>query len=177
MDSGHVMSIPRAIDSNEPRGDSSADALDAHAAPDWLLVGKLAPPEQRITVASREALLKRLDESLSRSLSVIVSPPGFGKTTLLTEWWRTLGTRPDIYACWLTLDDIDSEVSRFVAGVILSVARAGVDVGPLEVAARQQSIDPNVRPIALALLEAIRRSGRRAVLILDDFHRTQVARR
>jgi len=57
--------------------------------------------------------------------------------------------------------------------VILSVARAGVDVGPLEVAARQQSIDPNVRPIALALLEAIRRSGRRAVLILDDFHRTK----
>src|SRR5882762_4527087 len=167
------MSIPRAIDNNEPRGDSGADALDAHAAPDWLLVCKLAPPEQRITVASREALLKRLDESLSRSLSVIVSPPGFGKTTLLTEWWRTLGTRPDIYACWLTLDDIDSEVSRFVAGVILSVARAGVDVGPLEVAARQQSIDPNVRPIALALLEAIRRSGRRAVLILDDFHRTK----
>ena len=173
MDSGHVMSIPRAIDNNESRGDLGADALEAHAAPDWLLVGKLAPPEQRITVASREALLKRLDESLSRSLSVIVSPPGFGKTTLLTEWWRTLGTRPDIYACWLTLDDIDSEVSRFVAGVILSVARAGVDVGPLEVAARQQSIDPNVRPIALALLEAIRRSGRRAVLILDDFHRTK----
>jgi len=47
--------------------------------------------------------------------------------------------------------------------MILSVARAGVNVGPLEVAARQQSIDPNVRPIALALLDAIRRSGRRTV--------------
>jgi LuxR family maltose regulon positive regulatory protein len=147
--------------------------LDAHGAPDWLLVGKLAPPEQRITVASRETLITRLDTNLNRSLSVIVSPPGFGKTTLLTQWWRTLGARPDIHACWLTLDDIDSEVSRFVAGVVLSVARAGIDVGPLEVAARQQSIDPNVRPIALALLEAIRRSGRRTVLILDDFHRAR----
>jgi len=73
------MSIPRAIDNNDPRGESGTDALEAHAAPDWLLVGKLAPPEQRITVASREALLKRLDESLSRSLSVIVSPPGLAR--------------------------------------------------------------------------------------------------
>ena len=153
--------------------DDSVHLRSPDSGPDWLLVGKLAPPEQRITVASRDTLLARLDESLSRSVSVIVSPPGFGKTTLLTQWWRILETRPDIYACWLTLDEIDSEVSRFVAGVILSVARAGVDVGHLEVAARQLSIDPNVRPIALALLEAIRRSGRQTVLILDDFHRAR----
>ncbi|HEY2399300.1 MAG TPA: hypothetical protein VGI23_03045, partial [Steroidobacteraceae bacterium] len=156
-----------------PNDSEPSPEPDSPGAPDWLLVGKLAPPEQRITVASREALLTRLDASLSRSLSVVVSPPGFGKTTLMTQWWRSLRLRPDLHASWLTLDDIDSEVSRFMAGVILSMASAGVDVGPLEVAARQQSIDPNVRPIALALLEAIRRSGRRTVLILDDFHRAK----
>ena len=81
LDTCQIMSIPRVIDKNDPRGDSGAEALDAHVAPDWLLVGKLAPPEQRITVASRQELLARLDGSLSRALSVIVSPPGFGKTT------------------------------------------------------------------------------------------------
>lgn len=139
----------------------------------WLLVGKLAPPEQRVTVAARPALLKRLDEGLTRPLSVIVSPPGFGKTTLLTQWWRSLKGRPDLNACWLTLDEIDAEVSRFMAGLIMSVASAGVDVGSLEVAARQQSIDTYVRPIVLALLEAIYRSPNRTVLILDDFHRAR----
>ena len=168
-----AMNIPTAEDDSEPRADSGVDAPDAHTAPDWLLVGKLAPPEQRITVASRDALVSRLDENLSRALAVIVSPPGFGKTTLLTQWWRALGGRPGLHACWLTVDDLDSEVSRFVAGMILSVARAGVDVGALEVAARQLSIGPNVRPIALALLEAIRRCGGRTVLILDDFHRAR----
>ncbi|HWW81230.1 MAG TPA: LuxR C-terminal-related transcriptional regulator [Steroidobacteraceae bacterium] len=167
------MNTPTALNNNAAQAQPDVENADAHAGPDWLLVGKLAPPEQRITAASRKALLERLDESLNRALSVIVSPPGFGKTTLLSEWWRALGTRPDLHACWLTVDDLDSEVSRFVAGMILSVARAGVDVGPLEVAARQLSIDLNVRPIALALLEAIRRSGRRAVLILDDFHRAK----
>jgi ATP/maltotriose-dependent transcriptional regulator MalT len=150
-----------------------AATVQADAEPGWLLVGKLAPPQQRIAIASHDILLERLDASLSRSVSLIISPAGFGKTTLLTQWWRTLEARPDIFACWLTLDEIDSEVSRFVAGVILAVARAGVEVGALEVAARQQSIDPNVRPIALALLEAIRASGRRVVLILDDFHRAR----
>ena len=104
--------------------DPAADAPDAHTAPDWLLVGKLAPPEQRISVASRQELIARLDENLSRTLSVIISPPGFGKTTLLTQWWRALGGRQGLHACWLTVDDLDSEVSRFVAGMILSVARA-----------------------------------------------------
>jgi LuxR family transcriptional regulator, maltose regulon positive regulatory protein len=167
------MNIPSALDNNPAQGEPDAEPVDSHAGADWLLVGKLAPPEQRVSIVSREGLLKRLDESLSRALCVIVSPPGFGKTTLLSEWWRALGARADLHACWLTVDDLDSEVSRFVAGMILSVARAGVDVGSLEVAARQLSIDLNVRPIALALLDAIRRSARRAVLILDDFHRAR----
>lgn len=155
-------SLPDPEESSEPERDTG-----------WLLVGKLAPPEQRVTVAARDTLLERLDDGLTRPLSIIVSPPGFGKTTLLTQWWRSLKARPDLYACWLTLDEIDTEVSRFMAGLIMSVASAGVDVGALEVAARQQSIDTHVRPIALALLEAICRSGKRTVLILDDFHRAR----
>jgi LuxR family maltose regulon positive regulatory protein len=149
------------------------DAADSDTGASWFVVGKLTPPEQRVTVAARDSLLRQLDLGLARPLSVIVSPPGFGKTTLLTQWWRTLRDRQDVHACWLTLDDIDTEVSRFVAGIVLSVARAGVEVGSLEVAARQQSIDTYVRPIALSLLEAIRRSDRRTVLILDDYHRAE----
>ncbi|MGH2842204.1 MAG: LuxR C-terminal-related transcriptional regulator, partial [Solirubrobacteraceae bacterium] len=162
------LSDPESANAPEPEGTPEPERDTG-----WLLVGKLAPPEQRVTVAAREALLKRLDDGLTRPLSVIVSPPGFGKTTLLTQWWRSLKTRPDLHACWLTLDEIDAEVSRFMAGLIMSVASAGVDVGALEVAARQQSIDTSVRPIVLALLEAIYRSTNRTVLILDDFHRAR----
>lgn len=139
----------------------------------WMLVGKLAPPHQRVTPARREALLARLDEGSSRALSVIVSPPGFGKTTLLTQWWQLLRTRDEVAACWLTLDEADSEVSRFAAGLILAVAGAGVDAGALEVAARRQSIDMSVGTIAAALLAVIRRQPRRVVIILDDYHRAR----
>src|ERR1700690_440720 len=106
--------------------------VQAEAEAGWLLVGKLGPPQQRIAIASPDILLERLAPSFSRSVSLIISPAGFGKPTLLPQWRRTLEARPDIFACWLTLDEIDSEVSRFVAGVILAVARAGVEVGSLE---------------------------------------------
>src|SRR5712675_367418 len=122
------MVTPIATVDPETRAEPAAEP-DSRGTSDWLLVGKLAPPEQRITVASREALLARLDASLTRSLSVVVSPPGYGKTTLMTQWWRTLRLRQDLHACWLTLDDIDSEVSRFMAGVILSGAAVSAVVG------------------------------------------------
>lgn len=162
---------------NFNRTDSGEPIPGVHETSDidsgWLLVGKLAPPEQRVEAVRRDALLARLDQGLARPVSLTVSPPGFGKTTLLTQWWRSLAQRADIAACWLTVDELDAEVSRFTAGLILAVARTGVDVGPLEVAARQQSIDAHVRPIISALLEAIRCSPRRVVLILDDYHRAK----
>jgi len=135
----------------------------------------ISRPRPWVRPSAPEGTQSTLVELLAHEIEAVpvVSPPGFGKTTLLTQTWRSLQSRSDVYGCWLTLDEIDTEVSRFVAGMILSVARAGVNVGPLEVAARQQSIDPNVRPIALALLDAIQRSGRRTILILDDFHRAR----
>jgi LuxR family maltose regulon positive regulatory protein len=136
----------------------------------WLLLGKLVPPHQRVIAAHRAALLARLDASTDAAVSVIVSPPGFGKTTLLTQWWQTLRARDNVAACWLTLDEADSEVTRFMAGLILAVAKGGVDVGALEIVARQQSLDANVRPIVATFLAAVRRSARRVVLILDDYH-------
>jgi len=137
----------------------------------WLLAGKLAPPQQRVSAAHRTALLSRLDDNANTALSVLVSPPGFGKTTLLTQWWQSLQQRSDTAACWLTLDEADSEPGRFMAGVILAVADAGIDVGSLEIAARQQSVDLTARQFTATLLTQIRRAQRRVVLILDDYHR------
>lgn len=126
-----------------------------------------------MNVALREALVERLDASLDRPLAVIVSPAGFGKTTLLAQWWRRLAVRPDIATAWLTVDPLDSEVSRFVTGAILAVAKSGVDLGALEVAARQQSIDADVRTLLGGFVAALRACTRRVVLVLDDYHRAQ----
>ena len=54
------------------------------AAP--LLTTKLYVPPARANLVRRPRLTERLSEGLSRKLTVISAPAGFGKTTLLSEW-------------------------------------------------------------------------------------------
>src|SRR5437879_12243068 len=122
------MSTPGASYHPETRIDSSADPAEGHAAADWLLVGKLAPPQQRITAVSRDALLSRLNESLSRSLSVIVSPPGFGKTTLLTQWGRPPAPGPDLPPPCFRAADPDPRGGPSTRAAVLPLALTGLTV-------------------------------------------------
>ena len=137
----------------------------------WILQGKLAPPQQRIVTARRSALLRRLD-TVDSALSVIVSPPGFGKTTLLTQWWQSLLSRTGIHAAWLTLDESDAEPGRFMADVILAAGRSGLDIGALEMSA-SGSVETDIQRLATSFLAQVQRSGQRTVLILDDYHRAR----
>ncbi|HEY0942597.1 MAG TPA: hypothetical protein VGE08_21095 [Steroidobacter sp.] len=131
-------------------------ARDSDTEVSWLLLGKLAPPLQRVNAARRTRLLSRLDANDEVALSVIVSPPGFGKTTLLTQWWQALPER-GVLRCWLSLDEADSDPGRFLSNVILAVAAGGVDVGALEISARQLLIDMNVRQLAATFHDAAER--------------------
>jgi LuxR family maltose regulon positive regulatory protein len=53
-----------------------------------LLQTKLYIPPPRPNLVSRPGLIERLDEGLrlSRRLTLVSAPAGFGKTTLVTEW-------------------------------------------------------------------------------------------
>jgi len=53
---------------------------------DGLLRTKLAPPRLHTAYVPRTSLLARIDDGLARKLTLIATPAGFGKTTLLAEW-------------------------------------------------------------------------------------------
>ena len=81
---------------------------------------------RRSTLVPRPHLLKLLDTGLSRSLTLIAAPAGFGKSTLLTEWIdATESTAPEEGSadaseqmprpifCWLSLEESDNDPVRF----------------------------------------------------------------
>jgi LuxR family maltose regulon positive regulatory protein len=55
-----------------------------------LLHTKLMPPRLQSSVIGRAELLQRLDYSLENKLTLVNTPTGFGKTTLVSLW---LGSR------------------------------------------------------------------------------------
>lgn len=138
-----------------------------------LSIGKFEPPGQRVALTKRTALLQRLSAWREHALTLVLSPPGFGKTTLLTQWHSQLATQPGVATAWLTLDEDDIEPSRFVADVILSLKVAGLDVGALEAVAESGLLETPARAIAFNLLDKIHASQSTIVLILDDYQRAE----
>lgn len=57
--------------------------------PDGLLTTKLFVPRTPAGFVFRPRLVEQLDEGAARELVLVSAPAGFGKTTLLTEWFCT----------------------------------------------------------------------------------------
>lgn len=133
--------------------------------------GKTKPPRQRIAAALRPRLLNALDRAASASLTIAQSPAGFGKTTLLGQWYEALKARPNTIVAWLSLDEDDGEVTRFLANLALTLGAAGVAL-PGEVKTQAQSVsEAAFRRVAIG--EAIGAAAEDVTLILDDYHRVR----
>src|SRR5215475_2695265 len=73
----------------------------------------------------RPRLLERLAQGIGRGLTVVCTPAGFGKTTLLGDWAR----RSRQPAAWLSLDAADNDPARFwrYVAAALGQVRPGTD--------------------------------------------------
>jgi LuxR family maltose regulon positive regulatory protein len=133
--------------------------------PDRLLVTKLLKPPAPPGILLRERLLARLDEGLSRRLTLVSTPPGFGKTTLLSSWAERL----DRLCAWISLDEDDNDLPRFLQYLSAAFREAGADAA--------ETIPPFLRSprelsehILTHLINTLAAKAVPAVLILDDYH-------
>src|SRR5438876_9260862 len=90
-----------------------------------LLATKLYIPPPRTKVVLRPRLIARLNEGLHRKLTLISAPAGFGKTTLLSEWLAAC-ERP---AAWLSLDEGDNDLIRFLAYLVAALQTIAATTG------------------------------------------------
>lgn len=145
--------------------------LTARAGPAWqpdaLIRTKLYIPQVRPKRVPRRALLARLEAGLSRKLTLIAAPAGFGKTTLLSDWIAA-GSRP---AAWVSLDARDNDPARFAAYVVaalgtleLGLGQAGAGRPP------ERGAAPALEAVFTALINQATEVGEDFALVLDDYH-------
>ena len=83
-----------------------------------MLATKLNPPTSRPGAVVRSPLLDRLAKERWAKVVLVVAPAGWGKTTLVGDWFRTSRESP---GAWLSLDSDDNDPMRFWTDVIGSL--------------------------------------------------------
>jgi LuxR family maltose regulon positive regulatory protein len=131
--------------------------------PPAALPAKLRPPQVRVHLVERRALLGALDET-SAPLVVLCAPAGAGKTTLLRQWSEA-DARP---FAWVQLDEADSDPVLLLT--YLSLALGSItEVDPSVKASLSLAVPP-VRERILPLVGEALAAAPGFVLVLDDAH-------
>ena len=141
-------------------------APPAAPAASAILATKLYVPPPRSNAVRRPRLVARMNEGLERSLILVSAAAGFGKTTLLSEWAESSG-QP---VAWLSLDERDAELPRFLAYLVAALQTIAPGMGSGVLGALQSPQPPPVDILLTALLNEAAAISHPFVLVLDDYH-------
>ena len=133
-------------------------------SPGFLARSKLEPGAPVADRVERRLETEGLEGLRAARLTVVHAPAGYGKTTLLGQWFRRLrdaGSR----VAWLSLDEFDATVDQFAGNLLEACAEAGFF-------RRRQWIEAehpdSSRRLLLATLSGCEGEH---VLVFDDLHR------
>jgi LuxR family maltose regulon positive regulatory protein len=135
-----------------------------------LLQTKFDPPIELDNLIERPRLQQRLDDVSKVALTLVQTPAGYGKTSLMSQWFHAL-RKSQRRACWLSFDASDAaDPVGLMAYVAAAVARAGVCFEPSveRIAAANFFVKPE--PLLVAIVNALEQSHEPLFIFLDDVH-------
>jgi LuxR family maltose regulon positive regulatory protein len=135
----------------------------------FLLKTKLAIPPLRSDLVSRSRLLKKLNEGANRKLSLLSAPPGFGKTTLLSEWIH----KKKFPAAWFSVDEGDNDPSSFLTYMIAALQTIDKNWGQPALELIQSPQLPSFEATIITLINSITPIPKNFALVIDDYHLIQ----
>jgi LuxR family maltose regulon positive regulatory protein len=131
-----------------------------------LIRTKFTLPPLNAQRVNRARLIERLNAGLDRALLLLSAPAGFGKTTLLTQWLRTV---PHPVA-WLALDEHDNAFHPFVAYLVAALQRTlpGVCAQTAQLLDPAQPVPSTV--LSWTFINDLHELPQPILLAIDDYH-------
>jgi len=130
---------------------------------------KIIAPQRRKDYLTRPRLLELLSDLFDFRLIIVAAPAGYGKTTLLVDFAHQF----DWPVCWLALEPIDQDLTRFLSHFVCSIKQKFPDFGSdaiklLETTpADQINLDFLITTITNDIFEKI---TEHFIIVLDDYH-------
>lgn len=158
---------------------------------DLLLTTKFHIPPARPNLISRPRLFEQLDEALAYPLVIASAAPGFGKTTIVSEWIRRRSSKEArrqkdevvsadglaIQVAWLALTDDDNDVTRFFTYLSIALNSWSPGLSDTVLGLLGSPEPPSPRAVMTLIINALselpveQETGYRThVLVLDDYH-------
>ena len=131
-----------------------------------LLESKLHPPARVSALVPRPRLVGPLLDREGPPVVALIAGPGYGKTTLLSQWVD----QERRAVAWLTLDELDNDPAMLVAYLEAAFGRIHRLATTAGIASSTDAGHP-VHQAVPRLLDQLHRWHSPAVLVLDDAHR------
>ena len=138
-----------------------------------LLGMKLHPPRRRRRVVPRGRLTDRRHNAHDHALTLVSAPAGFGKTTLLIEWFEAAQMPGSSSAAWLALDDGDNDPVLFGTYLLAALRSAAPLIGSTAEDALQSAQPLN--SVVAGLVNDLQALDADMTLVLDDYHMIDAA--
>jgi LuxR family maltose regulon positive regulatory protein len=137
--------------------------------PQALVTTKLRPPKTRPKLVARPRLREALAAGEGRPLTLVSSPAGFGKTTLLGEWSERLAGDGKFVA-WVSLDESDNDPAGFLSYLTGALREVEESFGEDVLAALDAPQPPPVEALVGAIVNGLDEARREVVIVLDHYH-------
>ncbi len=133
---------------------------------------KFYPPPTPGGFVARPQLLEKLDEALTRRLTLVSAPAGAGKTVLVSAWAQAKRQRGEAAFGWLSLDEADNAPVRFweYLAACLEEGGAGFDSASIQPENGETGYGESV---PAGLVRGWLNLKGELLLILDDYHLIQ----
>ncbi|HET9841405.1 MAG TPA: helix-turn-helix transcriptional regulator, partial [Nocardioides sp.] len=135
---------------------------------------KLHVPTPRRQLVPRPRLTDRLlaDPRSMPRLVLVAAPAGFGKTTVLTQWLTPTAELAEMSrrVAWLSLDEGDSDLQRFLTHVVAALQTTNPDLGADALALMDNDRGFRTDDVLVSLVNDLDTIAEPTVLALDDYH-------
>lgn len=152
------------------RGTGRSDEHAVAATPSIdLLQTRLRPPIRASGTIPRDRLTGLVTEVRQRVLTVVKAPPGYGKTTLLGQWFKFLHAEGAAVG-WLSLVPTQDDIASFFQYIVGAMRVTRPELGRKVTTLLASSRRPSVPAVTTAFMNSVTEAGEDVFLFIDDIH-------